>query len=95
MITPLSIDRRYGSRSGPEFDILQQESRYEFRMNDPRAVFLYDSTISLPDGMTITLSEAAADYGFSRAEVKIGNVEPNTRYLIERNDAFESISIGK
>jgi hypothetical protein len=91
--TPLFTDRRYGSRRGPEFDILQLGSRYIFRMNDPRAVFQYDSTISLPEGMTITLSEPAADYGFSRAEIGIGNIEPNTRYLIERNDAFERIFI--
>ncbi|MBE0644939.1 MAG: hypothetical protein IH600_12725 [Bacteroidetes bacterium] len=88
-ITPLEIDRRYAAGEAPEYEFTQQDSALIFRMNDPRVVFLYDTTLTLPDGIEITLADPAPDYGFRSAMVSLTAFAPHAQYLIERNFEFE------
>ncbi|MFZ1728689.1 MAG: hypothetical protein WAV84_01055 [Bacteroidota bacterium] len=92
-ITPLIYARRYGSHNGDEFQVVQHGTRFEFRSNEPRAVFLSSPTIPLIPDMTVAVFDRAEGYGYKEAKVVIGKPQENTRYLIERNDAFEIVSL--
>jgi hypothetical protein len=90
---PISIYRRYGSRTGPEFSLDHGEHGLTLKSTDPRSVFLVDTTVPMPEGFRLTLSDPAPDYGYRRVRLQLPPAEPNTVYLIERNIDFEKLEV--
>lgn len=89
---PLYLDRRYGTGPGPEFSYVSSPNGLSLRTLDPRAVFLYDSTLSsLPD-IDVRFGEPATDYGYKRADITFRAWSDSIAYVFERNDRFEILN---
>lgn len=89
--TPLFIDRRYGSKPGPEYTVTAQDGLWIFDSVDPRSVLQEDPEIPVPRGISVRMEDPAEDYGFRRAAVTLPPLRERTVYLIERDFDYEKL----
>ncbi len=93
--SPLRVLRKYYTRAKKEYLIDMKGNVITLRAADPRAGFMYDSSVALPTWMHVELKDEARDYGYRTALIELGRVPPDTRLLLERGYAYENVVIAQ